>query len=36
MNQEENNLPKIVIPVHFAGQSSEQKIWMLSKNMVSR
>ncbi len=31
-SKKKNNLPKIVIPVHFAGQSSEQKkIWMLSK-----
>ena len=24
-SKKKNNLPKIVIPVHFAGQSSEQK-----------
>jgi UDP-4-amino-4,6-dideoxy-N-acetyl-beta-L-altrosamine transaminase len=30
--KKENNLPKLVVPVHFSGQSCEMKdIWMLSK-----
>ena len=32
LQKEKNKLPKIVIPVHFAGQPTEQKkIWELSK-----
>ena len=31
--KENNVLPKIVIPVHFAGQSCEWKIYKLSKNI---
>ena len=36
-NAEKNKLPKILIPVHFAGNPTKQdEIWRLSKNINLR